>query len=111
MMTLLESLSGTNAYPVPLPALRSIAVRRGLDLDQMATKEQLDSPEYMRAKADLLMWLSGAPDISQGGQSYSFTDEQRDRFRKQAGQLYKEAESVEEGDKASPVYGYKGSVL
>ena len=111
MMTLLESLSGTNAYPVPLPALRSITVRRGLDLGQMATKEQLDSPEYMRAKADLLMWLSGAPDISQGGQSYSFTDEQRDRFRKQAGQLYGEAESAEEAGKASPVYGYKGSVL
>ena len=113
MMTLLESLSGTNAYPVPLPALRSIAVRRGLDLGQMATKEQLDSPEYMRAKADLLMWLSFAPDVSQGGQSYSFTDEQRDQFRKQATSLYEEADKEEAGEETKPegMYGFKGHVL
>ena len=112
-MNMLESLQSVNAYPVPLPALLSIAATRGLDPAQDTTKEQLESTEYKRAKADILMWLSFAPDIAQGGQSYSFTDEQRDQLRKQATSLYEEADKVEAGEETKPegMYGFKGHVL
>ena len=77
MAKVIESLKGLNAYPIPLRTLVETAEKRELNLDTEATKEVLKGKEYNLAKADLLLWLSFAPDISQGGQNYSFTDEQR----------------------------------
>ena len=88
METVLEALKGVNAYPVPLRTLTAIADKRGLSLTTEATQEVQKSKEYNLAVADLLMWLSIAPDVSQGGQSYSFTDEQRKQFRNRANSLY-----------------------
>lgn len=57
------------------------------------------------------MWLSSAPDISQGGQSFSFTDEQRILMRNRAHALQDKYMDVEEALQNNPVYGYKGSRL
>ena len=70
METVLEALKGVNAYPVPLRTLTTIADKRGLSLTTDATQEVQKSKEYNLAVADLLLWLSTAPDISQGGQSF-----------------------------------------
>lgn len=56
------------------------------------------------------MWLSLAPNVTQGGQSYSFSDEQRLQFRNQANSLYKEF-AADDSATPKPVYGYKGSRL
>lgn len=109
VVTVLDALKGINAYPVPLRTLQRIATRRGLSLDTDATPEMLAGKSYELAKADVLMWLSDAPDVSQGGQSYSFTDEQRAHFRRRASGIYGEYDEQEAGIK--PVYGYKGSSL
>lgn len=109
METILESLKSVNAYPVPLRTLVEIAERRGLSLTSEATQAVLRGKNYKLATADLLLWLSLAPNISQGGQSYSFTDEQRQQFRNRANALFDEF--GEETSSVQPTYGYKGSRL
>lgn len=109
MATILESLKSVNAYPVPLRTLVETAERRGLSLTSEATQADLRGKNYKLATADLLLWLSLAPNISQGGQSYSFTDEQRQQFRNRANALFDEF--GEETSSAGITYGYKGSRL
>ena len=100
-------MKGINSYPIPYRTLDSVAVRRGLSLNASATAEVINSKEYKLACADLLCWLSTAPNITQGGQSYSFTDEQRLQLRNQADELFAEAEE----SVGKTRYGYKGSRL
>lgn len=109
MATVLESLKGISAYPIPLRALVESAKRRGLDLDEEVSQERITSKVYKVVKADLLSWLALAPNITQGGQSFSFTDEQRQQLRNQAKTLYDECGEVSAASK--PIYGYKGSRL
>ena len=111
METVLEALKGVNAYPVPLRTLTAIADKRGLSLTTNATQEVQKSKEYNLAVADLLMWLSIAPDVSQGGQNYSFTDEQRKEFRNRANSLYDDFGASDEAERPNPftdikVHGY-----
>ena len=107
--TILEALQSLTAYPVPTAILQVFAAGRGVDFTKEITSDTLHSTGFNLAKADTLMWLASAPNVSQGGQSYSFTDEQRERFLKQAQALVDEY-----GDGAVVAgvrYGYKGSRL
>lgn len=108
MATLLDALKSVNSYPVPLRTIEETAERRGLSLDGEATAASLKGKAFGLCRADLLLWLSYAPNITQGGQSYSFTDEQRTDLRNRAKQLYDE---WEEDDAPKTVYGYKGKRL
>ena len=87
-MTVIEALRSVNAYPIPLRTLVITAEARGLVPTDDVSADILKSKMYNLALADLLMWLSTAPDVSQGGQNYSFTDEQRKQFRNRANSLY-----------------------
>jgi len=108
MATILEALKGINSYPVPLRTFTEIAERRGVTLTTATTMEILKSREFNLCRADVLLWLSYAPDITQGGQSYSFTDEQRTDLRNLAQQIYEE---LEEENAPKTIYGYKGKRL
>jgi len=108
MATILDALKGVNAYPIPFRTILEVGTRRGLDLEEDMSVEQLRGSSFCLAKADLLLWLSYAPDVSQGGQSYSFTDEQRLRMRREANQLYDE---FGEDGAVKTLYGYKGKRL
>lgn len=110
-MTILEALKGVNAYPIPLRTIDEVALDRGLTLSDTATKEVVRGAGYSLAVADLLLWLAVAPDISQGGQSYSFTDEQRASFRRRAYALYREWGDEGGGNTPRATFGYKGSRL
>lgn len=107
--TVLEALKSITAYPVPLRTLVENAERRGLSLSDEATQETLKGKAFNLSKADTLLWLSLAPNVTQGGQSYSFTDEQRTEFKNRAYKLFNEFE--DEAVKPKPIYGYKGSRL
>lgn len=107
MTTILDVLHSISAYPIPQGTLHEVSLRRGVSLLDDASEETLTSKEYKLCKADLLVWLSLAPNVTQGGQSYSFTDEQRKAFRQQADTLYEECDAEPTG----VVYGYKGSRL
>lgn len=105
-MTIIESLRSISGYPVPLNTLKDIAESRELKPDEAASKEVRQSNEYRLAKADVLAWLAQAPNVSQAGVSYNFSDTDRLNFRQQAALLYKEC-----GEKPKSIYGYKGSRL
>lgn len=109
-ITVLDSLKAVNRYPVPATFYASVMVARGIEGEAEVDADMLTSAAYNLAKADMLIWLSNAPDISQGGQTYGFTDEQRTLMRNEAYALYKEY-----GDGATntpkPTYGHKGSRL
>ncbi len=109
MATILEALKGVNNYPFHPRTYEEIATRRGLNPLDEATAETRGGRAYNLAVADLLMKLSEAPDVSQGGQSFSFTDEQRKQLRGRAQALY--GELGEESAVARAVYGYKGGRL
>lgn len=110
MPKILECLKGVNAYPIPQRTLIEFALRRGLSLTDEATQEVLRGAAYNLTVADLLLWLSVAPNVTQGGQSYSFSEDQRALFRNRAYALMKEYD--DSGDSTpKTIYGYKGSRL
>ena len=108
MSTLLSSLRAVNAYPVPQSFIETAAASRGLDLTAEITQDSIKSKQYRLTYADLLMWLSQAPNVSQGGQSYSFDNEQRLNFSNTAIAIYGE---YAEEDAPKTTYGYKGSKI
>lgn len=110
MTTILDAIKSVTLYPLPSRTIEQIAVRMGCALNDEATQERLTGTAYNLAKADVLKWLASAPNVSQGGQSYSFTEEQRQQFRNEANALYREF-GADDSATAKPIYGYKGSRL
>lgn len=110
MVTIAEALRGLSAYPIPERTLVGIATARGLLLDDDATREALRGRAYRLTCADLLVWLSQAPFVSQGGQSYTFSSEQRTTMRAQASAIYAEL-GEKDALNVRPSYGYKGTNL
>lgn len=111
MATVLESLKGINAYPIPLRTILDVGGGRKLPLASDVDETILTSKAYQLATADLYYWLAVAPDVSQGGQSYSFTDEERRDFRNRAMSIYGEYGEPEDKVGKGVRYGYKGSKL
>lgn len=108
-MTTIEALKGISSYPIPMRTLDEVMQRNGVDAEAETTIEVLQSKGYKLAYADLLMWLSYSPSISQGGQSYSFTEEQRVQFRARANEIF--GEYADEDNTPKVRFGYKGSRL
>ena len=106
-MNVLQALRSLSAYPVPPVTIERVAAERGLVVTAEADAAMLHSQPYLLCKADILIWLSEAPNVSQGGQNFSFTDEQRKQLREQASEILED--SGEEGITAQ--YGYKGDTL
>lgn len=109
MKTVTESLQGINAYPITMRTLDTIMAKRELDGDAEATKEIIEGSAFTLARADVLIWLSRAPNVSQGGQSYSFSEDERKQFRLEAGAIYADLEP--DGDLTRIKYGYRGDRL
>lgn len=107
-MTVLDSLRSISGYPLSASVLEMAAISRGLDIREEVTKDVAASDAYRLAKADVLMMLAEAPDVTQEGISYSFTDEQRNSFRMSASVIYGECGDDTAG---STIYGYKGDRL
>lgn len=108
-MTILESLKSLSGYPIPRISLVNITEEVGLSADSSINTEIRQSKPYKRAKAKVYTLLSEAPDVSQGGINYSFSDEDKNRFRTQAQALLDEV-----GDDTSLMgdnYGWQGEDL
>lgn len=111
MMTIYEALKGINAYPVPKNTMQAICLRRGLLLEDDADGGLMRQDAYQLATADLLLWLSDAPNVSQGGQDYSFTEEAREEMRRRAYALYSLHGRADDPRGDKPTFGYKGEWL
>lgn len=106
MATILDNLKVINPYPVPASVIQGAAIKNGLDIESELDREVMLSKEYNLCRADILSWLSYAPNISQGGQSYSFSEDQRRQFQYEAESIRCEYQLT-----GKPRYGYKGSKL
>lgn len=105
-MTIGESLKSINAYPIPAQMFATIAARRGLNLSGEFTGYVAESSAYRLATADVYAWLAVAPNVSQGGQSYSFDNDTRANFLSISNRIY--GEFGEESSVTGTKYGYKG---
>lgn len=108
-MTILQSLKSLSGYPIPQLSLVNIAEESGLTVGNEADEGVRQSKAFKRAKARVYILLSESPNVSQGGITYSFSDEDRKRFRMQAQDLLEEV-----GDEASMIgdnYGWQGEDL
>lgn len=108
MYTVEQALRGISMYPLPSATLDGVCIRRGLSRDTEATTDVFQSAAYRLAEADVLTWLAAAPNISQGGQNYTFSDEQRKAYRARAAAVFEELEG---GAVKSSIFGYKGDRL
>lgn len=107
-MKVSDMLKGVNTYPVTSTAVQAIALRRGLDLDAECTAEICQSRAGRLAVADVLMWISKAPDgVSDSGQSVNLSESTRKRLAAEARAEYAALGEADGG----VVYGYKGSRL
>lgn len=106
MVTVLESLKSVSSYPVPQATLTRVAGRRGLPLNAEATVSVLSSQTYRLAEADLMKWLAKAPNVSEGGVSFSFSSDERKSFNSEAESVY-----AEYGEGEQIEYGYIGDSL
>lgn len=109
-MTIREYLQGLNAYPVPTICITAIAKGRGFDPDSEADLPAAGRRGYMLMKADVHHWLSTAPNVSQGGQSYGFTAEDKQRFLRIAEGIYRRHDSPARAE-GKPRFGYRGEFL
>jgi hypothetical protein len=108
-MTVLESLKSISGYPLSRLSLVNITEEVGLAWDAYISDKIRSMPAYKRAKARVYLMLSEAPNVSQGGITYSFSDEDRKRFRMLAQALLEEV-----GDDTSLMsdnYGWQGEDL
>lgn len=105
-MLVRDYLRSLTAYPVPEETITAILEARGFGSRDLFTASTND----FRATADLYRWLSTAPDLSQGGQSYNLTDQTRAYYRQRANDLYRTAGELDEIETKTQ-YGYKGDRL
>jgi len=107
-MKVLDILRGLNGYPVPTPALISISEQCGLTGFEDTSMIDYSDVRLKRAKAYTYLYLSLAPNVSQGGISYSFTAEDKNRFRKLAAGLFGEIGDEEALETTGDQFGWLG---
>lgn len=108
-MDLSELLKSINTYPIPENIILEAALKNGLYAGEEVTKELVESGSYRLAQAHIYTYLAGAPNITQNGISFSFSDEQRSFFLKTA-KAIKDNEGVESPENGQG-YGYMGEDL
>lgn len=108
-LSVADALMSIANYPVPMRVVGVTCNRRGLNVDDAASAEIMAGRCFLLAKADILMYLFNAPNVSQGGQSYSFDASQRANFRRAAMGIYNRFGEGAENGSNGVAYGYKGS--
>lgn len=110
-MTVRESLVNISLYPIASSFLDRVAILRTLDLEAILTADILESQAFLLAEADVLMWLSVAPNLSEGGMSLNTLVPDRDALRKRANATYQKFGDSAYVAESSTVFGYKGDSL
>lgn len=90
-MKVSQSLQSISLYPITSATVNTIAVECGLNPDATFTAGIAKERSYLYAKARIYAYLAEAPTVSEAGATYSFTDEERKRFRMNAMKLMEEA--------------------
>ncbi|WP_010416073.1 hypothetical protein [Anaerophaga thermohalophila] len=107
-MTVKEALTGLSGYPIPGAALENIASKRGLDLGVSVNTETRTSSAFRLSEADVLMWLSMAPSISEEGVNISLSEVEKRRFKDMANIIYQELGDSAYQPNIRQVFSYEG---
>lgn len=83
-MTIGEALKSLTAYPVPASTLANVAQEAGIELQAQADAPARAGRGYKKAQALICLFLAEAPNVSQGGISYSLGEDERVRLRRRA---------------------------
>jgi hypothetical protein len=105
-MTILEALKSISNYPVPQRVFNRVAAGRGLVLDQVAISTDFESSAYKGAESDIMTWLTTAPNVSEGGVSFSLSQNEREQLKREADSLLDQI-----GTPRVSIFGYKGENL
>ena len=100
-----NALRAMSSYPIPQSTIDNIIDEAGLDAEADITKEIRASDEFKKAKALTYAFLAEAPNITQGGISYTFSQDERSRFEQKSNSLL--TELGEDGGSDVPC-GYVG---
>ena len=111
MITVLQTLMSLSRYPIDADVATLIATQRGIENpDEANFMDYQESKEFYFAQADIYNWLATAPNISQGGQTYSLSDKDKANFARKAQAIY---DLYKEPDDIMPkaTFGYKGNLI
>lgn len=113
MSTVLELLKGVTNYPVPARVLNRIALVRDIELTTEVTTEMVSSKDYQLAEADVMRFVSTAPNVTQAGISFDILVSDRNDLRTQANLIYKKYgdELYQPDGEVKTKFGYKGDRL
>lgn len=106
-MNIREALKGLTGYPIPSATLDYILAAADVDGAKDFDRATAQTAAYKKAEGYLFRYLSEAPNVSQGGVSYSFTADDRTRFANRAKSLLVAA-GVEDEDEVGVNFGYQG---
>ena len=113
MSTVLDLLKGVTNYPVPARVLNRIALVRDIELTAEVTTEMVSSKDYQLAEADVMRFVSTAPNVTQAGISFDTLVSDRNALRTQANLIYKKYgdELYQPDGEVKTKFGYKGDRL
>ena len=108
-MTIQEVLLSMSSYPMSPEVIRLRCMERGLHPDEDFRGGLATRREYQLLKADVLVYLSEVPNVTQEGVSFSILETTRQQMAKEAERIYRKYGDPNAPKK--PRYGYKGSLL
>ncbi len=85
-----KALMSITNYPIPAPVIENIMDAAGLGSDTETSAEVRQSEPFRRATAGVYQYLAEAPNVSQAGISYSFSEDERTRFAQRASNILAE---------------------
>ena len=98
-----------SSYPMSPEVIRLRCMERGLHPDEDFRGGIATRKEYQLLKADVLVYLSEVPNVTQEGVSFSILETTRQQMAKEAERIYRKYGDPNAPKK--PRYGYKGSLL
>lgn len=96
-MTLLESLQSLSNYPVSSEYVQGVLTEEGIDPAMDLTPETAHDTGFLRAKRRVCLYLATAPNITQGGISYSLDSTARGHFIEMASDIAEELSDSDGG--------------
>ena len=109
-MNIFNALRTLSGYPLSTDTYTMAIMVAGLNADEEATTEVMNSKAFRHATAIVYRTLSEAPNVSQGGVSYTFSEDDRKRLANRAAQILNSL-GKDAADELGVNFGYQGEDL
>jgi hypothetical protein len=111
MATTLDALKSLSNIPIPQSVFDKIEVERDINLSDIYDFTISSSAKYKLCEADVLLWLSKAPEIVEGGVTIKISDTDKAKMEKQAVLIYNQfgdtthliEDQIDYGDKGDEI--------